>query len=218
MTEYKIAVYLDQDSAAQVWSGHSSYNGILATSGDAPVPLLSGTAYYWKVRADQPIKSPWSEMSLFALALVEISGLYPTPGATGVSVRPVFTWDSAGQNTSFEFVLARDSQFSDELVSMTGIDALISTSWSCDRELGYSTIYFWKVRPVSSNSQGEWVTGVFTTEAAPQTPEPAAQAPVTAQAPPSPISSTPSYLFYVIVGIGIALVVSLLVLILRTGR
>ena len=218
VTEYKIAVYLDQNSAIQVWSGHSSYNGIIATSGDAPVPLSSGTAYYWKVRADQPIKSPWSEMRSYALALVEISGLYPTPGATGVSVQPVFTWDSAGQNTGYEFVLARDSQFSDALVSMTEIDALISTSWSCDRELDYSTIYFWKVRPVNSSSQGEWVTGVFTTEAAPQTPEPAAQTPVTGQAPPSPISSIPSYLLWVMVSIGIALVVSLLVLVVRTGR
>lgn len=218
VTEYKIAVYLDQDSAIQVWSEHSSDNDITATSGDAPVSLSSGTAYYWKVRSDQPIKSPWSEMSSFALALVEISGLYPTPGATGVSVRPVFTWDSAGQDTSFEFVLARDSQFSDALVSMTGTDAMISTSWSCDKELDYSTIYFWRVKPVSSNSQGEWVTGAFTTEAAPQTPGPGVQTPVTAQAPPSPTSSIPSYLLYLMVGIGIALVVSLIVLIVRTGR
>ena len=218
VTEYEMAVYLDQDSAIQVWSAHSSYNGIIATSGDAPAPLSSGTAYYWKVRSDEPIKSPWSEIKSFALALVEISGLYPTPGATGVSVRPVFTWDSAGQNTSYEFVLARDSQFSDVLVSMTGMNALTSTSWSCDRELDYSTIYFWQVRPVSSSSQGGWVTGVFTTEAAPQTPEPAAQAPVAAQAPPSPTSSIPPYLLWVMVGIGTALVVSLLVLIVRTGR
>jgi len=216
VTEYEIAVYLRQDPAIQVWSGHSSYNGIIATSGDDPASLSSGTTYYWKVRSDEPIKSSWSEMSSFALALVEISGLYPTPGATGVPVRPVCTWDSAGQNTSYEFVLARDNQFTNVLVSMTGMNALTSTSWSCDRELDYSTIYFWKVRPVSSSSQGGWVTGVFTTEAAPQTPDPAAQTPVTAQAPPSPASSIPPYLLWIMVGIGIALVVSLLVLIVRT--
>jgi hypothetical protein len=218
VTEYQIAVYLDGDSTIRVWSRHSSNNDIIATSGDTPLPLSSCTAYYWKVRAEQPVKSPWSEMSSFGVAPVKISGLCPAPGATGVSLRPVFTWDSAGQDISFEFVLARDSQFSDVLVSITGTDALISTSWSWDRELDYSTIYFWKVRPVSPSSQGEWITGVFTTEAAPETPEPGVQTLVTPQVAPSPISSIPSYLLCLMVGIGIAIVVSLLVLIARTGR
>jgi len=217
VTEYEIAVYLDKDCTVQVWSGHSGDNDITATGGNTPLSLSSGTAYYWKVRSDQPIKSPWSEVSSFALALVEVSGLYPTPSATSISVRPVFTWDSAGQDAGFEFVLARDSQFSDALVSMTGTDALISTSWTCDRELEYSTTYFWRVRPVSSSSQGEWATGAFTTEPAPQTPDPAVQIPVTLHVAGSPTSSIPSYLLYVMVGIGIALAVSLIVLIVRTG-
>jgi len=207
-------MYLDADSASEVWTAHSDYDGLIAAGGGDPVPLSSGSTYYWKVRADKPIKSPWSEMRSFALALMDVSGLYPAPGVTGVPARPVFTWDLAGQSTGYEFLLARDSQFSDVLVSMTGADAVTSTSWGCDRELDYSTTYFWKVRPVSSNSQGGWVTGVFTTQAAPTalTPSQSSSPPL-----PEPTPSAPFYLL-VIIGLGVTLVIVLLVLIVRTGR
>jgi len=215
VTEYEVAMYLDADSVSEVWTAHSDYDGLIAMGGDDPVPLSSGSAYYWKARADKPIKSPWSEMRSFALALIEVSGLYPTPGATGVPVRPVFTWDSAGQSTGYEFVLARDSQFSDVLVSMTEADALTSTSWVCDRDLDYSTTYLWKVRASSVTSYSEWVTGAFTTEAAPIALPPSQSSPLPSL--PEPIPAIPFYL-PIIIGLGVTLVIVLLVLVVRTGR
>ena len=214
VTEYEIAMYLDEDSTSEVWTAHSDYDGLIATGGDSPAPLSSGSAYYWKARVDEPIKSPWSEMRSFTLALIKARGFYPAPGATGVSVRPAFTWDSAGQNTGYEFLLARDSQFSDVLVSMIGADALTSTSWGCDRDLDYSTTYFWKVRAISATSYSEYVTGVFTTQAASSPPASHSSPPPSL---PEPTPSVPFYLL-VIIGLGITLVIILLVLILRTGR
>jgi len=215
VTEYEVAMYLDADSASEVWMVHSDHEVVIATGGDDPVPLSSGTAYYWKVRSEEPIKSPWSEMRSFVLALMEVEGLYPAPSATGVSVRPAFTWDSVAGVSGYEFLLARDGEFADVVVTLTGADALQTTAWECDRDLDYETTYFWKVRAISATSYGEWGTGVFTTRTAPIAP------PLShSSSPPSlpePMPSVPFYLL-VIIGLGVTLVIVLLVLIIRTAR
>ena len=215
VTQYEVAVYLDADSASEVWMAHSDYDDVIATGGNDPVPLSSGTAYYWKVRSTEPIKSPWSEMRSFVLALMEVEGLYPAPGATGVSVWPVFTWNSVAGATGYEFVLARDSEFTDVVVALTGADALQTTAWGCDRELDYFTTYFWKVRAISATSYSEWGTNVFTTRTAL-----IALPPSHSSSPPSLAEPMPSVSFYllVIIGLGVTLVIVLLVLIVRTGR
>jgi len=215
VTQYEVAVYLDADSASEVWMAHSDYDDVIATGGNDPVPLSSGTAYYWKVRSTEPIKSPWSEMRSFVLALMEVEGLYPAPGATGVSVWPVFTWNSVAGATGYEFVLARDSEFTDVVVALTGADALQTTAWGCDRELDYFTTYFWKVRAISATSYSEWGTNVFTTRTAL-----IALPPSHSSSPPSLAEPMPSIPFYllVIIGLGAILVIVLLVLIVRTGR
>jgi hypothetical protein len=214
VTEYEVAMYLDADSASEVWMVHSDHEVVIATGGDDPVPLSSGTAYYWKVRSEEPIKSPWSEIRSFVLALMEVEGLYPAPSATGVWVRPAFTWDSVAGVSGYEFLLARDGEFTDVVVALTGADALQTTAWECDRDLDYETTYFWKVRAIGATSYGEWVTGVFTTEAAPT-----ALPPSQSSSPPlsEPTPSVPFYLL-IIIGLGATLVIVLLVLIIRTAR
>ena len=107
--------------------------------------------------------SPWSELRSFTPALADAAqqpataapvGLSPSPGATGVSLSPAFTWDSVAKATSYEFILARDSEFTDIVTAMTGADALPTTSWGYDGDLDYSTTYFWKVRAISATSYG----------------------------------------------------------------
>ena len=215
VTEYEVAMYLDADSASEVWTVHSDHEVVIATGGNYPASLSSGSAYYWKVRTTEPIKSPWSEMRSFALTLMEVEGLYPAPSATGVSVRPAFTWDSVAKATGYEFLLARDYEFTDVVVDMTGTDALQTTAWGCDRDLDYATTYFWKVRAISATSYSEWGTGVFTTRTAPIAPPPSHSS-----SPPSLPEPMPSVPFYlpIIIGLGVTLVIVLLVLIVRTGR
>ena len=214
---YEAAIYLDPEGTLSVWSGSSNCTDIMAVGSTSPAKLVSGTTYYWRVRSTEPIKSPWSEIWSFTPALGAIPAVTsPSAGATNVPIRPVFTWNSGAKATSYEFMLATDSEFTDVVIAMTGADALPTAAWGCDRTLDYSTPYFWKVRPISATSHGEWMTNVFTTEAAPT-------ALLSFQSSPSsPLpgsdSVTPSYLLWVVIGIGVTLVVALLVLVVRTGR
>jgi len=216
VTEYEIAMYLDADSAIEVWTAHSYYDGVIVTGVNDMVSLSSGSAYYWKVRTTKPIKSPWSEMRSFAAALgaapIMVS---PSPGATDVPISPVFSWKAVNRASDYEFLLARDSEFTDVVVALTGADALQTNAWGWDKKLEYATTYFWKVRAISATSYSEWGTGVFTTEAAPT-----ALPPSHSPSPPSSPESMPSVPFYllVIIGLGVTLVIVLLVLVIRTGR
>ncbi len=124
--------------------------------------------------------------------------------------------------TGYEFMLARNDEFTDAIVTMTGVDALPTTVWVYNKDLGYSTTYFWKIRAISATSHSEWVTSVFTTTSKPVTKPP----PVVVQqaSVPSPLISSepitlvPSNLLWLAVGVGAALTIALLVLIVRTGR
>jgi photosystem II stability/assembly factor-like uncharacterized protein len=223
-TRYEAAIYLDSDATRRVWSGTTNYTAITATDGNNPAQLISGTNYYWQVRSIEPIKSPWSETQSFAAPLgvaqwsplAASAGVSPSPGATNVSIRPAFTWKSADGATGYEFVLARDSEFTDVVVALTGADALLATAWGCDRDLDYSATYFWKVRAISAISYSAWGTNVFTTEAAPSAPLPPPSSPPPLA--PEPTPTIPSYLLGVLIGIGVIVVVALLVFIVRTGR
>jgi photosystem II stability/assembly factor-like uncharacterized protein len=223
-TRYEAAIYLDSGATQGVWSGTSYGIEIIATDGSNPAQLLSGTTYYWRVRAIEPVKSPWSETRSFSPALgaaqwsplATSTGISPPPDASNVPIRPAFAWNPADGATSYEFVLARDNQFTDVVVALTGADALSITTWGCDRDLDYSTTYFWKVIAISSTSYSNWGTSVFTTEAAPTAPLPPQSSP---QSPvPEPTPTIPSYLMGVAIGIGAILFVALLVFIVRTRR
>jgi hypothetical protein len=207
---YQASIYLDPECTQSVWSGSSNSTHVMAVGGTSLTKLVSGTTYYWRVRSTKPIKSPWSATWSLAPALgsplAASTGVSPSPGAINVPTTPTFTWSSASGATGYEFMLARDSEFAEVVISMTGADALSTTAWDCGRDLDYSTTYFWKVRPISTTSYGEWVTNVFTTEATPSLPSPSE----------SSLSPFPSYLLWIVIGIGVALITALLVLTVRT--
>jgi hypothetical protein len=221
-TEYEVNIYWDWVCTRLEWSGTSDSTAIVATEGTNPARLISGTEYYWRVRAVEPIKSPWSEVWSFSSALAEelwtplanTSGMSPSCGASDVPIKPSFCWQSVEGATGYEFVLARDEEFSDVVIAKTGADALDNTVWGCDRGLDYATTYYWKVRAVSDISYSQWGACLFTTEAAPSTAV-QSQTPTTS---PTIIttSSIPSYLIMVLVGVGAALALSLIVLVVRT--
>jgi len=221
-TKYEVAIYQDPDAIQRVWLTTTTCIEIIATDGDNPAQLISGTTYYWGVRAIEPVRSPWSAICSFNPALgagqwspmAAPGGISPLPGATNVPIRPAFAWQPADRATGYEFILAKDSGFTDVVVAMTGADALPISAWGCDRNLGYSTTYFWRVRAISTTSYSEWGTNVFTTEAAPSAPLPPFPLPLA----PQPAPSIPSYLLGLLIGIGTILVVALLVFIVRTRR
>jgi hypothetical protein len=174
--------------------------------------LDSGTTYYWRVRVGKaggstcvpgttitfgaPTLSRFSTTWSFTTALGGAqwsplntpTGVAPSPGATNVPIRPTFAWNSADRATGYEFVLSKDSQFSDVVVALTGADALSTTVWACSQDLEYNTTYFWRVRAISATSQSRWGVGVFTTGAAPPPPTPPFPPDFTVPASVSPIS------------------------------
>jgi hypothetical protein len=223
VTEYEAAIYQDLDATQSVWSRTSISTTIIAVGGTGTAKLSHGITYYWRVRATQPIKSPWSEMWSFNPALgaaqwspvAAPTAVSPAPGATNVPIRPTFAWQPADFATGYEFVLATNSEFNDVVVALTGADALSITTWGCDRDLNYSTTYFWKVRAISAISYSEWGAGVFTTEAAPSAPLPS---PSSTTLPSESMPTISPYLVWAAIGLGVILFVVLLVFIVRTGR
>jgi hypothetical protein len=223
VTEYESAIYQDSEAIQCLWSGTSDVSGINAVSGAGAVKLGSGITYYWRARATQPVKSPWSEMRSFnpAMGAAQWSPLAvpaatsPSAGATNVPIRPAFAWQPGDLATAYEFMLARDSEFTSVVVAMTGTNALPTPVWGCDRDLDYSTTYFWRVRAVNATGSSEWGTGVFTTRAAPAAPLPP---PSTTTLPSASTPTVSSYLIWVAIGLGVMLFVVLLVFIVRTAR
>ena len=217
-TTYEGAIYLDSEGTLSVWSGGSDSTSIMAVGGASSAHLDTGATYYWRVRSIEPIKSPWSEIWSFAPSLGAVSVGVPSPGAIDVPIKPVFTWNSVAGAIGYEFVLARDSEFTEVVVAMVGADALPATAWGCDRDLDYETTYFWKVRAISVDSYGEWVSSVFTTEAALSPSASHFSSPLPEQTQlPQPTPSVPFYLL-IIIGLGTTLVIVLLVLIVKTRR
>jgi len=216
-TAYQASISLDSDACQILWSGSTDDTCITVADSATMPELTCGITCYWRVRATEPMKSPWSNVWSFTPALMSSSAgqVSPSPGATGIALNPVFTWDSVANASSYEFILSKDSGFSDVVVALTGNDALPTVAWGCDRELDYSTSYFWKVRAINANSYGDWVTNVFTTEAGNST-LPALQSPPTSSPPPGQTPLIPSQLLWAMVSIVVVLVTALLVLIIRT--
>jgi len=217
-TVYEATIYRDPDCIEDMWTGSGTYacDDIQAVGGSSSADLISDNTYYWRVRSIEPMRSPWSDAWSFATALgAAPAAVYPAPGATGLPIRPAFTWDSVAKASSYEFILAADHKFTDLLVALTGDDALTTTAWKCDVGLDYSTTYFWKVRGITDISQGDWITSTFSTGAAPSPPQ--SQPATLSPSFPETTASVPLYVF-VIIGLGIAMVVVLLIYVARTRR
>jgi hypothetical protein len=149
-----------------------------STSGSSVhLPALEpATTYFWRVRASSPALSPWSERQSFTTVMdiepVTLRPESPAPGATGVPLKPVFQWTAVVGAEAYELLIATDADMADPIIDRTGQNALAGNAWQCDVSLDYATTYFWKVRAVNATTSTAWGTlGVFTTEAAPPSPE-----------------------------------------------
>ncbi len=213
-TEYKVQVSLDDGFASK-----TDYTGVTGTQQRAS-NLIPGLTYYWRVRAEEPLMSPWSETRSFVVAAFEptvapvvFDIVSPELGATDVSTLPTFVWTEVEGATSYELVVAEDPTFAIIDWSSTAT----STFFKAEEALAYDTAYAWKVTAVPD---GPSATGVFTTEAE------AAEAAVTEPTEPAEIqivevpgaAPIPSYLLWMIIGIGAVLFIALIVLIVRTRR
>ena len=134
------------------------------------LPLLdSSTTYYWRVRVNSPVLSPWSEKWSFTTSLDPVAnklGLEsPAAGASDVSVEPLFQWTGIIGADAYELVVSMNPEFTDLVITKKDDNRLPSNAWQSDVTLAYETAYYWKVRAVNGSTRSAWsATGAFTTE------------------------------------------------------
>jgi hypothetical protein len=187
----------------------------------APASLPeAGAIYYWRIRTyrsatGQIAVSPWSDVRSFSVKpgfivnspYYGVQLLAPDNGCMSCKARPAsFSWSPWKEATRYEFVLSKDSEFRQVLKQAS----TSSTGYEYDGTLDYDTNYFWRVRATEVNGQAipsDWsATFSFRTEQEP------------AKHGTSPAEQETPLWVWLIIGLGTALVIVTLVLILRTRR
>lgn len=143
------------------------------TSLTLPEPMAFETLHYWQVRGmNSEGAGDWSTLWIFTTQAdpdpePEPPGrvvlLSPENTATDISVTPTFTWEAVDGAEDYEFQVARNAAFTEELVSKQTLQTEVTLSEQ--EALAYGSSYFWRVRARSDAGAGEWSTlWVFTTE------------------------------------------------------
>jgi hypothetical protein len=201
------------------------------------VNYMPGETYYWRVRTTSPLNSPWTATRSFTVASLEdpfaVSG--PAVGAGDVSTMPTLTWAEYEGAIKYQVEICELPDFAILELSANTENPFYAVG--ADDALDYSTTYYWRVRGVTAEPYlqgrswvtpaGPWITGVFTTMAEPEAPVPDEPDVITLPGKETvkivevPVTSSPvipTYLLWVIVGVGAVLVIALIVLIVRTRR
>ncbi len=189
----------------------------------ARLPSLEpATTYYWRVRATEPVLSPWSAKWSFTTSLgtesIAIKLYSPEAGAIGVPLKPVFQWSPIAGADSYELLVATDVSLANPLITKIGAYTLPSTAWQCDITLNYDTTYYWKVRAGSSDTWSAWsAVGAFTTESPPSEPSPPELSSPPSPSPPPPTPSQPTipdWVKYLIGGLLLTIVLLLITMLM----
>ena len=149
---------------------------------DAAGDRIAGQTYYWRVRVEAPVIGAYSPAQTVNMALITgATAGTPTlvqPNATNasaalssnVSLRPLFVWSQVSGATGYELQISTDGTFIDTsqiVIDRTpaGTGALgNSLAFQAAIDLQPGTVYFWRVRGVSANSQGAYPpAAAFTT-------------------------------------------------------
>jgi hypothetical protein len=213
--------------AGQPGNALSGTLAIVGPTGAIPFAFQADTTYYARVRVDGltsgAFDSPWAATRTFKIGSLRPLNLQgPANGAASVSVNPTFVWSPVTGATTYELVVSDDPTFAIITFSRTTSQPVFAS----DEQLAYDTVYYWRVRASApATAVTPFATGIFTTEVRPPTPTTppppvtVTQTSVTVTVPAAPeVEVIPSYLLWIIIGIGAILVIALIVLIVRTRR
>jgi hypothetical protein len=197
-------------------------NGIMD---DTKYSLECGETYTWHVReantSCECVHSPWSDTWSFTIAVGAadaIQLLAPEKGAMGTPIENIgFSWSGVRNADTYSFVLSPNADLSGALVSQD----MSGTAFNYAGPLDHSMAYYWQVIAWEDGMRLTTSSvGVFNTMAPPVEPTP----PVVVEQQPAPVINippaqqiTPTWI-YAIIGIGAALAVVVIVLIVRTRR
>jgi hypothetical protein len=172
--------------------------------------LTPGKKYFWKVRVacDSPQVSKWSDLRSFDTALSLVDYCSPLCGEEDVTLTPNFSWLAVTGATSYEIEVSLTEDFATLVASGTPT----INAWDGIPQLDYSTTYYWRVRAVKDGVYSGWTYCLFSTLDEPEpTPEPVE--PVIIEE----TEITPTWI-WVIIGIGGALTIAVIILIVTTRR
>jgi hypothetical protein len=226
-TMYQLQISIDPEFKTKVWNEYTNTLGTIIDEW-----LLANSTYYWRVRVADwddnflgaPLISPWSQTFKFKTVIgpsMQRPLLQaPLPGEMDVPLSPTFEWSGIEWAETYEFELALSptttagGYFTEPLVALVSADALVSTAWKCDIQLGYDTRYYWHVKALGVDTDTPWSdVGTFTTMGVPAEP-PTTQPPVVI--PPAE-NITPAWIWAIVI-IGAILVIAVIVLIVTTRR
>jgi len=129
----------------------------IANSQHTPPALMNGIAYYWRVRAVGQMGaieqySGWSLVRSVRIAYAGPTLLLPANGATGVALKPTFTWNATAGATSYNLQVSKYSTFSPLVINKT----VTTPNYIHTLNLTAGTTYYWRVRINGPFGPGAW--------------------------------------------------------------
>jgi photosystem II stability/assembly factor-like uncharacterized protein len=128
--------------------------------------LDANTSYYWRVRANAPILSYWSETRYFSTVpsfeLTVPSLIEPKPNSyTGR--QPFFRWSAPVGAEQYELIISLNDDFSDPVIDKSGDDTCNINEWLSDYGFAYNTNHYWRVKALGATGSSPWsAAGMFT--------------------------------------------------------
>lgn len=161
-------VELSLNSAfSPIWA--SANVGTLPTDSFYATPALTpGTTYWWRVRSvntgldatgytlDDEY-SGWSAVRYFRVAYAKPVLSTPADLATGVPLKPTFTWNSTAGATSYTIQVSKNATFTLLVTNLS----VATNSYTRTMNLAANTLYYWRVRVNGAYGPSAWST-VFT--------------------------------------------------------
>ena len=147
-TGYKLTISTSPDFATAAREKNVSVNNYTLTADEM---LAYSTVYYWKVEVTSPsqknCEDAYYTFNTMEIPIGDFRLLLPANQATGVSLKPTFTWEAATNAEKYRLTAATDSSFTQDVVIKDNIDAATrEASFDVDLELGKQ--YYWKVEVI----------------------------------------------------------------------
>jgi len=150
--------------------------------------------YFWRVRADSPVVSPWSAIYSFDTVIkIAAPKLSKPTSSTKCPVNPGFEWTVTEGATAYELEVALNDGFNNLVVDKKGENACLTNAWICDVTLEYSRSYYWRVRASNGDEFSDWsATGIFTIQNKPSTGSSGSSGAKKTQSPTATPASSPT--------------------------
>jgi hypothetical protein len=207
--------------------GSTEAPAILITGPTPLTPFLSNMEYVWAVRVQNTISadavmSNWTAPRNFtiqsggAVVQEQIGPIVTSPQGGAMNVDPnlvAFTWAPVYGATEYTVIVATDAALTQ---TVAGTPVMVTATSFQATGLEYETTYFYSIQPTKP-TVGATAVGSFSTKAKAVPPVTTTAAPPVTPQIIFPKQETPAYVWVIIV-IGAVLIISVVVLIVRTRR